>query len=102
VKKWIEEKIGHSKLWLTYYPSLFALFLNLGILIFNFLHPFCFHWLSNLNILMGSIGITVSIRGMYLLYIHKKEIKEIQNRIDELIEYQRRKNDSHESKSDKT
>ena len=79
MKNWINDK-----LLLSYYPNLFWLALNSGILFFNLRNPSCLNWVSNLCILSGSIGITVSIRELYLNYKFKKEMKEFQRRIDDL------------------
>lgn len=85
MKKWLEEQIEKSGLWFSYYPNIFTLSLNAGIMVFNLYYPAKFQWLNNCLILAGSIGIAWSLRGIYGVYVYRKEQIQYRRSMDEFM-----------------
>lgn len=85
MRKWITEKLTSDELWLSYWPSLFTLVLNLGMLVSNWYFPLSLKWLGYFVDFMLCFGASWSIRGIYICYTCRKDIKESRNAMDQFM-----------------
>lgn len=76
MKDWIIDKLGIDKFWFSYWPNIFILALNAGMLTGNLYSPPNSQELSNALIFAGSIGIAFSMKNLYKCYLYRKELEQ--------------------------